>query len=48
MHIKEVPHPRAGGCHETLGYKVNVSFYLIEAIVIVILHTTMRSYYTWD
>jgi len=48
MHIEEVPHPYAGGCHELLGFNVHVSFHSIEAIVIELLHTTMRSYYIWD
>ncbi len=46
MHIEEVPHPRAGGCYELLGFNVHVSFHSIEAIVIELLHTTMRSFYT--
>ncbi len=48
MRIIEVPHPRAGGCEELLGFNVIVSFHSIEAIVIALLDTTMRSYYTWD
>jgi len=44
MQVAEIPYSYVSRCNESLDYKVNVSSYHIEVIVIDIFHKTMRSY----
>jgi hypothetical protein len=44
MQVAEIPYSYVSRYNESLDYKVNVSSNHIEAIVIDILHTKMRSY----